>query len=56
MVRKMTDNGGRYHEPPYTEEEVADLYRRTGNVVSVLRCPKSEVAPSQKSPKPQREE
>ena len=30
MVRKMTDNGGEYHEPPYTEEEEAEFYRRFG--------------------------
>jgi len=29
MVRKLTDDGkGYYHEPPYTEEEEMDIYRR----------------------------
>ena len=28
MVRKVAENGTFYHEPPYTEEEELDLYRR----------------------------
>jgi hypothetical protein len=28
MVRKMDDLGGYYHEPPYTEEEIAEQWRR----------------------------
>jgi hypothetical protein len=30
MVTKISDNGGVYHEPPYTEEEEAGFYRRMG--------------------------
>jgi hypothetical protein len=28
MVRKMAENGSYYHEPPYTEEEELEIYRR----------------------------
>jgi hypothetical protein len=28
MVRKMAENGSFYHEPPYTEEEELEIYRR----------------------------
>ena len=31
MVRKTDDLGGYYHEPPYTEEEIEEFYRRIGN-------------------------
>lgn len=31
MVRKMAENGTYYHEPPYTEEEDLDFYRRVAN-------------------------
>ena len=31
MVRKKDDLGGHYREPPYTDEEIDDFYRRTGN-------------------------
>jgi hypothetical protein len=52
MVRKVSDNGGIYHEPPYTEAEEEDFYRRTGSIVGVLksdrRSPPAE--PPQKSP------
>lgn len=27
MVRKISDSGGVYHEPPYTEEEQMALYK-----------------------------
>jgi hypothetical protein len=41
MVRKRTDNGGWYEEPPYTEEEEMDFYRRVGGgPVSILHAPK----------------
>jgi hypothetical protein len=36
MVRVKTP-WGYFHEPPYTEEELADLYRRTGNIVGFTR-------------------
>jgi hypothetical protein len=46
MVRKLCDDGvSYYHEPPYTEEEEMDLYRRTGSVVSILHCPKTAAVP-----------
>ena len=44
MVRKLTDQGTGYHEPPYTAAEEADLYRRMGGVVAFTR-------PSPKGPK-----
>ena len=44
MVRKLTDQGTLYHEPPYTAAEEADLYRRMGCVVAFTR-------PSPKGPK-----
>jgi hypothetical protein len=28
MVRRKTKFGGEYHEPPYTQEEIDDFYRR----------------------------
>ncbi len=28
MVRKMVENGSYYHEPPYSEEEELEIYRR----------------------------
>ena len=52
MVRKMTDDGKGYcHEPPYTDEEEMDLYRRFGDAksLSVLRAPTPQ--PPQKSRK-----
>jgi hypothetical protein len=51
MVRKISDNGGIYHEPPYTEEE-AESYRRVGGgPVSILHASKTAFVPSPKSPK-----
>ena len=45
MVRKQAENGTFYHEPPYTAEEEADLYRRMGSgYVTVVR-PKDNQAP-----------
>ena len=29
MVRKIAQDGGEYHEPPYTDEEWADIMERT---------------------------
>jgi hypothetical protein len=37
MVRKRAENGSYYHEPPYTEAEEEDFYRRTGSIVGVLK-------------------
>jgi hypothetical protein len=31
MVRKTDDLGGHYHEPPYTDKEIDDFYKRIGN-------------------------
>ena len=53
MVRVRDDLGGFYHEPPYTPEEEAVFYRRTGNgPVAILRptSPKPSAAPKKKSP------
>jgi hypothetical protein len=36
MVRVET-KWGAYHKPPYTEEEIADFYRRTANIVGFTR-------------------
>jgi len=57
MVRLPTDDGkGFYHEPPYTEEEEADFYRRVGGgPVAILRGPKPAAATSpQLPPRPPR--
>jgi len=36
MVRKMTEDGkGYYHEPPYTEAEEDEFYRRVGGATSL---------------------
>lgn len=37
MVRVRHANGGYYHEPPYTQEEEADLYARMANVKAFTR-------------------
>ncbi len=37
MVRKISDKGGIYEEPPYTEAEEAELYRRMDGCVGVLK-------------------
>lgn len=60
MVRVQAENGSFYHEPPYTPEEEADFYRRTGNgPVAILKDrdsphgkapPKASAAPTKKSP------
>jgi hypothetical protein len=36
MVR-VTTKWGAYHEPPYTDEEIEDFYRRTANIVGFTR-------------------
>ena len=46
MVRKLTDQGTGYHEPPYTAAEEADLYRRMGGVVAFTRPDPKKVAPA----------
>ena len=37
MVKVVLPCGFIYHEPPYTEDEVADMYRRLSNIVSFTR-------------------
>jgi hypothetical protein len=55
MVLKYTPNGIAYHEPPYTEAEEADFYRRVGGgPVSVVR-PATVVAPKEKPPQKPKE-
>lgn len=46
MVKRISDKGGIYHEPPYTEDEIADMYRRYthGPMTIVRRHPQSAVS------------
>jgi len=37
MVKVVLPCGFIYHQPPYTDEEVADLYRRMSGIVSFTR-------------------
>jgi len=37
MVKKISDKSGIYHEPPYTEAEETEFYRRQGNIVGVFK-------------------
>ena len=37
MVRKISDQGTVYHEPPYTEAEQMEMYRRMNGVVAFTR-------------------
>lgn len=37
MVIAYTNTGGIFHEPPYTEEEEREFYRRTSGVVAFTR-------------------
>lgn len=58
MVRKISDKGGVYHEPPYTEEEELELYRRmdAGPFARIIPAPASTPQPRpQKAPPPQEE-
>jgi hypothetical protein len=51
MVRKMAENGTFYHEPPYTEEEDLDFYRRIcAGPVRILHGP----PPARNDVQPQR--
>lgn len=56
MIKRISDKGGIYHEPPYTEEEIADMYRRytRGPMTIVHRYPQSD-ASSEKHPQRQEE-
>jgi len=38
MVKVVLPCGFIYHKPPYTEDEVADMYRRLSNIVSFTRA------------------
>jgi hypothetical protein len=50
MVKRITDNGTVYHEPPYTKEEEIDFYRRmSGGPITVLRGAPS---PQPQTPQP----
>jgi hypothetical protein len=52
MVRKRAENGGYYHEPPYTEEEEFEFYRRVagGNrPLTILRAPAGTPSPQKMS-------
>jgi hypothetical protein len=61
MVRKMTDKGGFYHEPPYTEEEEDMIYRGMDidGPVTILHAPRpssTPLPPPRKSPPPREEQ
>jgi hypothetical protein len=51
MVRKRAENGSFYHEPPYTEEEELDLYRRMASGPKIARQSRPPSAPEQISSK-----
>ena len=60
MVRKISDQGTVYHEPPYTEAEQMELYRCMNGVVAFTRPdpkgPKTEERPaSEPAQQPQEE-
>jgi hypothetical protein len=52
MVRKTDDLGGHYHEPPYTDEEIEEFYRRIGNGPVAF----TRVVKKPQLPKPQEQE
>jgi hypothetical protein len=52
MVRRRTEKGGFYDEPPYTPDEEAEFYRRFGGGPVTFTRPSSTVAQPQE---PQRE-
>ena len=61
MVRKPTDTGGWYHEPPYTWEEEMAIYKGMDidGPVTILRGPRPDAKPlplPQKSPPPPEEQ
>jgi hypothetical protein len=37
MVQVVLPSGFIYHTPPYTDEELADLYRRVSDIVAFTR-------------------
>jgi hypothetical protein len=60
MVKKRTDKGGTYYEPPYTEEEetmIDQALSGDGPVKILHGSPPSErTRPPQKTPQPSPEE
>lgn len=45
MVRKFTKLGSPYNEPPYTQEEEDELYRRMGGGIVAFTRPSGTVKP-----------
>jgi hypothetical protein len=58
MVRKYTKDGYPYDEPPYTEEELEDLYRRLdgGPVAIVYSGPAGQRNKAPPPPKPRQDD
>jgi hypothetical protein len=59
MVRRISDKGGVYHEPPYTEAEEDMIYKAMDGIVSTFRAPRPSSTPQpppQKSPPPLEEQ
>jgi len=56
MVRKMAKNGTYYHEAPYTDEEVLELYRAaaSGPFTVLRQHPTPPAGPKPQSTKPPR--
>jgi hypothetical protein len=43
MVLKFTKLGNPYREPPYTQEEEDEIYRRMGGALSAAAIPRKDV-------------
>jgi hypothetical protein len=52
MVTKFTPNGTPHREPPYTEAEEADFYRRVGSGPASVVKPAAAVPPQEPRPQP----
>jgi hypothetical protein len=52
MVRKISDSGVPYHEPPYTPEEIDDMYRRMDNGPIAFTRPGPPPGPAWKPAEP----
>lgn len=50
VVTKYDDWGNPYGEPPYTEEEEAEIYRATANVTAFTRPVRPAAPPAPKGP------
>ena len=50
MVRRTDKKGGSWHEPPYTQEEIDDLYRRMGEGPVAFTRPSSGEQPQPHAP------